>query len=112
MAEGGEEIIFECPKCWAIIPYLECPHNCLGDDRDEEGFSEDLEGWQKEIKQKMKDGVVWVVEAPEPEVFELIPNEPVVEYQQQIIQGEGPQAYHIRQEGEEVADDVERIRVM
>ena len=43
MAENPEEIpVFECPKCWAIIPYLGCPHRCPGDwsgnDEEEEGF--------------------------------------------------------------------------
>ena len=23
-------VVYACRKCWAIIPYLECPHNCPG----------------------------------------------------------------------------------
>ena len=87
---------YECRRCWALLPYRECPHNCPedyeGQDQDD-GFSEDLEEFLKEIK-----GVrVRVYEAPDPEILELIPD-----------QGQG---FHVREEGEEVPEGVQPIRV-
>ena len=74
MAEGGDiEIIYECTKCYAIVPYLGCPHNCLGDfeengqEPEEEGFDDDMKGWLEDIKIKMKKGLVRLVEAPDPQ---------------------------------------------
>ena len=40
------EIVYECPKCYVVIPYLGCFHGCPGveeDLPDEEGFQEDLD---------------------------------------------------------------------
>ena len=53
MASGQLLVAFECRRCWAILPYLECPHNCPGADTDEEdeAFGEDLLGWKEEIKE-------------------------------------------------------------
>ena len=62
----AEEVkVYECPQCYAIIPYIGCPHHCPGDDNDEEGFYEEqgfLEGFLEEIKNLR----ITVVEAPDP----------------------------------------------
>ena len=101
MVENPEEItVFECPKCWAIIPYLGCPHRC-----EEDGF---LEKFLEEIKGMR----VTVVEADDPEILEMIPNQPGQVYEQNLCKDGGEQAYHIRQEGEVVPEGVEIIRVM
>ena len=82
MAEAQNiEIIYECTNCYAIVPYLSCPHNYPGDlkhgeDPEEEGFDDDMKGWLEDIKIKMKKGLVRLVEAPDPEVFELVPDQP------------------------------------
>ena len=107
MSEGGQEEIriYECVKCLAIIPYIGCPHNCTGDDNssDEEGFGEDIAGWLEEIKGKM----CTVVQAPDPVIYELLPNQPDQQYPEDLIHdGEDRPGYHIRQEGEEVPDGV------
>ena len=115
MVEDPEEItVFECPKCWAIIPYLGCPHRCPGDwsgnDEEEEGFCEDrfLEKFLEEIKGMR----VTVVEADDPEILEMIPNQPGQVYEQNLCKDGDEQAYHIRQEGEVIPEGVEIIRVM
>ena len=53
MANQQVPIVYECRRCWAILPYLECPHNSPGADTDEqdEAFEEDLLGFKEEIKQ-------------------------------------------------------------
>ena len=91
MANGQVPVAFECRRCWAILPYLECPHNCTGAgiDEQDEAFKEDLLGWKEEIQES---GYL-LNEAPPPQIVELIPDPPA----------EGlPQSYHIRQQGEEV----------
>ena len=100
MANQQVPIIFECRRCWAILPYLECPHNCPGADGsdEDEAFEEDLLGWKEEIQET---GYV-VDEAPPPQILELIPDPPV---QGQV------QSYHIRQDGEEVPAGVTPIQV-
>ena len=52
MANQQVPIIYECRRCWAILPYLDCPHNCPGADIDEqdEAFEEDLLGWKEELE--------------------------------------------------------------
>ena len=104
------EDIYECPKCYVIIPYLGCFHSCPGvkrENTDEEGFQEDLSDWYIEIKNKMKEGTVRVVEAPEPKVVvHLLPNLPGQEYQEDI-QGPGLDgSYHLRRVGEQVPEGV------
>ena len=91
MASGQVPIVFECRQCWAILPYLDCPHNCPGADNDEEdeAFGEDLQSFKKEIKES---GYL-LDEAPAPQIVELVADPP--------IQGQ-PQSYHLRQPGEEV----------
>ena len=107
-AEGGEIIteaeeiltVYECPKCWTIIPYQNCPHNCPGDENSEdEAIAEDMEGFIQEISGK----TVNIVEAPEPKILELIPDE--------FPEGQEYQAWHICEEGEEVPEGVTPIRV-
>ena len=99
MASGQVPIVFECRRCWAILPYLECPHNCPGADTDEEdeAFGEDLQSFKEEIKES---GYL-LDEAPPPQIVELIADPPA----------EGlPQSYHIRQPGEEVPAGVISIQ--
>ena len=99
MANGQVPVAFECRRCWAILPYLECPHNCAGAGIDEpdESFEEDLLGWKEEIQES---GYL-LNEAPPPQIVELIPYPPA----------EGlPQSYHIRQQGEEVPAGVTPIQ--
>ena len=64
----------------------------------DEAFEVDLLGWLEEIRET---GYV-VDEAPEPQILELIPDPPV--------EGQ-PQGYHLKQDGEEVPDDVTPIQV-
>ena len=75
MANGQLPVAFECRRCWAILPYLECPHNCPGADIDEEdeAFGEDLLGFKEEIKES---GYL-LDEAPPPQIVELIADPPV-----------------------------------
>ena len=98
MANQQVPSIFECRRCWAILPYLECPHNCPGadDSQQDEAFEEDLLGWKEEIKES---GYV-LNEAPPPQIVELIPDPPAGQ----------PQSYHIRQQGEEVPAGVVSIQ--
>ena len=98
MANQQVPIIFECRRCWAILPYLECPHNCPGadDSQQDEAFEEDLLGWKEEIKES---GYV-LNEAPPPQIVELFPDPPAGQ----------PQSYHIRQQGEEVPAGVVSIQ--
>ena len=100
MANQQVPVIYECHRCWAILPYLECPHNCTGADIDKQDqvFEEDLLGWKEEI---LETGYV-VDEAPPPQILELIPDPPV---QGQV------QSYDIRQDGEEVPKGVIPIQV-
>ena len=53
MASGQVPVVFECHRCWAILPYLDCPHNCPGADTDDqdEAFEEDLQSFKEEIKE-------------------------------------------------------------
>ena len=65
--------IYKRVKCWSIIPSQHCPNNCPGDfsgDSEDEAFGEDMTGFLELIKGKK----VNVVQAPEPEILELIPN--------------------------------------
>ena len=99
MANRQVSVAFECRRCWAILPYLECPHNCAGAgiDEQDEVFEEDLLGWKEEIQES---GYL-LNEAPPPQIVELIPDPPA----------EGlPQSYHIRQQGEEVPAGVTPIQ--
>ena len=100
MASGQVPIVFECRRCWAILPYLDCPHNCPGADSDEdEAFGEDLQSFKQEIKES---GYL-LDEAPPPQIVELIADPPA----------EGlPQSYHLRQPGEEVPAGVVSIQAV
>ena len=101
MASGQLPIAFECRQCWAILPYLECPHNCPGanNDSEDEAFGEDLLGWRDEIKES---GYL-LDEAPPPQIVELVADPPVP--------GQ-PQSYHLRQQGEEVPAGVISIQAV
>ena len=100
MASGQVPIVFECRRCWAILPYLDCPHNCPGADSDEdEAFGEDLQSFKQEIKES---GYL-LDEAPPPQIVELVAD-PQVPGQ--------PQSYHIRQQGEEVPAGVLSIQAV
>ena len=99
MANQQVPIVYECRRCWAILPYLECPHNCAGAGLEEqdEAFEEDLLGWKEEIKES---GYL-LDEAPPPQIVELIPDPPV----------EGQvRTYHVRQQGEVVPAGVTPIQ--
>ena len=100
MSNQQVPVIYECRQCWAILPYLDCPHNCPGadDSQQDEAFEEDLLGWRDELEQT---GYL-LDEAPPPQILELIPDPPV---QGQV------QAYHLRQQGEEVPAGVVSIQV-
>ena len=94
--------VYECRRCWSIIPYPECPHNCpvdYDDDNEDDGFGDDMATFLEDIKgQKVN-----IVEAPAPEVLELIPDP--------LVEGQEFQSYHLKQDGEEVPDDVETLMV-
>ena len=99
MANQQVPVAFECHRCWAILPYLECPHNCPGADIDQqdEAFEEDLQSFKEEIKES---GYL-LNQAPPPQIVELIADPPA----------EGQvQSYHIRQQGEEVPAGVVSIQ--
>ena len=65
MAE--ETKVYECPQCYAIIPYIGCPHHCPVNDNEEEGFCEE-QGFLEEFYQQMKNMRITVVEAPDPKI--------------------------------------------
>ena len=94
--------VYECRRCWSIIPYPECPHNCLlimMMIMKMMGFGDDMATFLEDIKgQKVN-----IVEAPAPEVLELIPDP--------LVEGQEFQSYHLKQDGEEVPDDVETLMV-
>ena len=52
------------------------------------------------------------MEADDPEILEMIPNQPGQVYEQNLHKDGEEQAYHIRQEGEVVPEGVEIMRVM
>ena len=55
---------------------------------------------------------ITVVEAPDPKILELVPNKEGQQYPgPQIQQHREEQVYHIKEDGEEVPDDVEVTRV-
>ena len=109
MAE--ETKVYECPQCYAILPYIGCPHHCPVNDNEEEGFCEE-QGFLEEFYQQMKNMTITVVEAPDPKILELVPNKEGQEYPgPQILQHGEEQVYHIRQDGEEVPEDVKVTRV-
>ena len=101
---------------YAIIPYKSCydnfPGQEEGQDSEEEGFQEDMALWLAEIKEKMKQGTVRIIEAPELQnLMEVLPNQQGQEYQEDI---RGPRlvgSYHIRRQGEEVPDGIQPIRM-
>ena len=103
MTEKQEELtVYECRRCWSIIPYPECPHNCpvdYDDDNEDDGFGEDMATFLEEIKGQN----VNIVEAPAPEVLELIAD--------LMTEGQEFQSFHIREDGEEVPEGVEPIPV-
>ena len=112
MAEAQQDpiIFYECTRCYVIIPYLSCYHNCPAVeeevDQEEEEFQEDLVEWYKEIKKKQKEdpSSVRIVEAPDPkDLVELLPNQPGINYDHPTIYGpDGDGPYHVRSEGEAV----------
>ena len=69
-------VVYECPKCWAIIPYIGCSDRCPGDDSEDEAFDEDLARFQEEIKGQQCRITTLVQEAPDPEILELVPDQP------------------------------------
>ena len=113
------EVVYECPRCYVVIPYFPCFHGCPGleedDLPDEEGLQEDLVDWYKEIKKKQKEDPrsVGIVEAPEPQnLVEVLPNQPGQQYHEDI---RGPQlegSYHIRRQWGEVPDWIQPIRML
>ena len=118
MAEAQEDpiIVYECTRCYVIIPYLSCYHNCpaVEVDQEEEGFQEDLVGWYVEIKKRQKEDPrsVRIVEAPEPQnLVEVLPNQPFQQYHEDI-RGPGLEgSYHISRQWEEVPDGIQPIRM-
>ena len=108
----AEEItIYECPQCYSIIPYIRCPQHCPGDDNEEESFCEE-QGFLEGFLEQMKNMRVTVDEAPDPKILELVPNKEGQHYPgPQIRQHGEDQVYHFKEDGEEVPDDVEIIRV-
>ena len=98
--------VFYCKACWEMLPYIGCDHGCPGDwlgnvVEEDEGFCEEdgfLENFLEEYRFQCS-------------VMEAIPNVPGQEYNL-VLRGEGDQAYHIRQQGEEVPEGVAVIRVI
>ena len=107
----AEVKVYECPECYAIIPYIGCPHQCPRDNNNEEGFYEEKD-FLEEFLEEIKNLRITVVEAPDPLILELVPNKDGQQYSgPQIKQYGEEQVYHIKEDGEEVADDVKIIRV-
>ena len=69
-------------------------------------------GFLKKFLEEIKGMRVTVVEADDPEILEMIPNQPGQVYEQNLCKDGDEQAYHIRQEGEVIPEGVEIIRVM
>ena len=120
MAEGGEIIVYECPECWAILPYKSCSHSCPGQDgQDEEGFVDDISTWYEEVKAKKEQGVrVRVIDGDgeeynlEEQIVILLPNQPGRQYQEDIRGPDLEGSYHLRRLGEKVPDGVEPIQMV
>ena len=118
MAEAQQDpiIVYESTRCYMIIPYLSCYHNCpaVEVDQEEEGFQEDLlVEWYTEMKKRQKEDPrsVQIVEAPDPEVFELVPDQPG-QPQGTIRADNDEQTYHLRREGEDIDGLTGILRVM
>ena len=107
MAE--ETKVYECPQCYAIIPYIGCPHHCPVNDNEEEGFCEE-QGFLEEFYEQIKNMRITVVEAPDPKIWcptrrdssILAPKSGNMEKNKFTTSGNM---------GEEVPDDVEVTRV-
>ena len=82
-----------------------------GEDPEEEGFDDDMKGWLEDIKIKMEKGLVGLMEAPDPEVFELVPDQPG-QPQGTIRADNDKQTYHLRREGEDIDELTGILRVM
>ena len=117
MAEAKQEVIYECPRCYCLIPYKSCFHSCLEDDGDvEEGFQEALDqSWYEEIKRKKEEGVVVKVVGENREyildaqVVMILPNEPGKQYREDITGPDIEGSWHVRKQGEQIPQGVEGI---
>ena len=117
MAEANQEIIYECSKCFSLLPYKSCFHNCPEDEEEvEEGFQETLDqSWYEEIKQKKQQGMEIKVIGDDRDyildcqVIMILPNEPGKRYKEDIRGHDIDGSWHIRRQGEEIPEGVEGI---
>ena len=125
MAEKPEiEIVYECPGCYQIIPYLSCFHSCPGlynwrrtQDEEDQAFQEHLGDFYKEVMEKRRSGVeYWVVGADGEEylmsnaVVLAVPDQPGHQYQESIdIDG---RSHHLLRQNEVVPLDVQPIQMV
>ena len=118
MAEDKVIIAYECPKCYVALPYKSCCHSCPDqdvEDKEEDGFREDLSDWYEEIKKKKEDGwqVKIVADGEEYEADKLIvmilPNQPGRRYPEAIQGHDIDGSWHIMRQGESVPQGVEPI---
>ena len=120
MAEANQEIIYECSKCFSLLPYKSCFHSCPGQDAEEDeedGFHENLGDWYQEVKKKKEEG--WQVQVAGDEEYTLdapvvmiLPNQPGRRYLENIQGHDLDGSWHLRRQGEEVPEGVEPIRMV
>ena len=111
-------VIYECPRCFSLLPYKSCFHSCPeGEDQDQEdGFQETLDqSWYQEIKQKKEEGVEVRVVGQDRQyildcqVIMILPNEEGKQYREDIRGDDIDGSWHIRRQGEEIPEGIEGI---
>ena len=60
------EVVYECPGCFQILPYISCFHSCPGlydwdRTEEDEAFQEYLDEFYEEVMQKRQAGVDFLV---------------------------------------------------
>ena len=123
MAEQ-KEIVYECPGCYQIIPYMSCFHSCPDlfpwsrtQEEEDKAFQEELGYFYHELMKKRQEGVeIWVVGADGEEylmanaIVMAVPDQPGQQYQESIdIDGT---SHHLLRQNEVVPPNVEPIRMV
>ena len=113
-------VIYECPRCFSLLPYKSCFHSCTeyqGDEEElEEGFQETLDqSWYDEIKQKKQQGVEIRVVGEnrdyilDYQVIMILPNEEGKRYRENITGHDIDGSWHVRRQNEQIPQGVEGI---
>ena len=110
-------VIYECSKCFLLLPYKSCFHNCTEDEEEvEEGFQESLDqSWYEEIKKNKQEGMeIKVIGANREyildcQVIMILPNEPGKQYKENIKGHDIDGSWHIRRQGEEIPEGIDGI---